>query len=49
MEKLESKLKNMEYFVMKWTDATVEEKLKILDAMNALRNVIKTIKEGKLV
>lgn len=49
MEKLESKLRNMSYFIMKWKGATVDEKLKILDALEAFRNTIEVIKERKEV
>ena len=49
LEKLELKLNNMAYFIMKLKDATVEEKLKIFDAMEVFRNVVETIKKGKEV
>ena len=49
LEKLVLKLKNMTYFVMRLTDVTVEEKLKILNAIEVFRNTIETIKKGKEV
>ena len=35
MEKLESKLRHMEYFVMKSQNTTIEEKLELLAAIGA--------------
>ena len=49
MEKLELKLRNMEYFVMKLQDATTEEKLELLAAIGEMKKKIQKFKEGKEV
>ena len=49
MEKLELKLRNMEYFVMKLKDATTEEKLELLAAIDEMKKKIQKFKEGKEV
>ena len=49
MEKLELKLKNMEYFVMKLQGATTEEKLELLAAIGEMKKKVQKIKEGKEV
>lgn len=47
MEKLESKLRNMEYFVMKLQGATTEEKLELLVAIGEMKKKVQEIKERK--
>ena len=47
--KFELKFQEMAYYVVNIRDATVEEKLSILKAMEVLRNVIETIRERKEV
>ena len=37
MEKLESKLRHMEYFVMKSQNTTIEEKLELLEAIGEMK------------
>ena len=49
MEKLELKLRNMEYFVMKLQDATTEEKLELLAAISEMMKKVRKFKEGKEV
>ena len=49
MEKLELKLRNMEYFVMKLKDATTEEKLELLAAIGEMKKKVQKFKEGKEV
>ena len=49
MEKLELKLRNMEYFVMKLQGVTTEEKLELLAAIGEMKKKVQTIKEGKEV
>ena len=49
MEKLELKLKNMEYFVMKLQGATTEEKLELLAAIGEMKKKVQKFKEGKEV
>ena len=49
MEKLELKLRNMEYFVMKLEGATTEEKLELLAAIGEMKKKIQKFKEGKEV
>ena len=49
MEKLELKLRNMEYFVMKLKDATTEEKLELLAAIGEMMKKVKKFKERKEV
>ena len=47
MEKLELKLRNMEYFVMKLTDATTEEKLELLAAIGEMKKKYKNLKKER--
>ena len=49
MEKLELKLKNMEYFVMRLEDTTTEEKLELLAAVSETKKLVRKLKEGKEV
>ena len=49
MEKLELKLRNMEYFVMKLQNATTEEKLELLAAIGEMKKKIQIFKERKEV
>ena len=49
MDKLELKLRNMEYFVMKLQGTTTEEKLELLAAIGEMKKKVQTIKEGKEV
>ena len=49
MEKLELKLKNMEYFVMRLEDATTEDKLELLAAVLEMKKLVRKLKEGKEV
>ena len=49
MEKLELKLRNMEYFVMKLQDATTEEKLELLATIGEMKKKVQKIKKGKEV
>ena len=46
MEKLELKLRNMEYFVMKLQDAKTEEKLELLAAIGEMKKKIQNFKES---
>ena len=49
MEKLESKLRHMEYFVMKSQNTTIEEKLELLEAIGEMKKKVQKIKERKEV
>ena len=49
MEKLELKLKNMEYFVMRLQGPTTEKKLELLAAIGEMKKKVQFIKEGKEV
>ena len=47
MEKLLSKLRHMEYFVMKSQRTKIEEKLELLEAIEEMREKVQKIKERK--
>ena len=49
LNKFELKFQELAYYVINITDATVEEKLSILKAMEVFRIVIETIRERKEV
>lgn len=49
MEKLELKLKNLDYFLMKLGNATMEEKMILLEMNEKMKKKVKEIKEGKEV
>ena len=49
MEKLESKLRNMEYFVMKSQNTTTVEKIELLEAIGEMKKKVQKIKERKEV
>ena len=48
-EKLVLKLRNMEYFVMKMTDLTTEEKIDLLGKIGEIKTSVEPIIEGKEV
>ena len=49
MEKLESKLRHMEYFVMKSQNTTIEEKLELLEAIGEMKKKVQKINRGRSV
>ena len=48
-EKLLLKLRNMEYFVIKMTDLTTEEKIKLLEKIAEIKSSVEPINKGKEV
>ena len=49
MEKLDSKLRHMEYFVMKSQNTTTVEKIELLEAIGEMKKKVQIIKERKEV
>ena len=49
MVKLETKLRHMEYFVMRSQNTTTEEKLELLEAIGEMKKKVQKIKERKEV
>ena len=49
MEILELKLRNIEHYVMRLEDATIEDKLQLLVAVQEMKLIVRKIKERKEV
>ena len=49
MEKLELKLRNLEYFVIRLKDITTEEMIELLQGIGEMKKKVQKFKEGKEV